>query len=69
MRKLVFFFLAYLWLPILSFAWGPEGHRVVADLARERLNPTALEQIRELLGNDDLAAISTWADEIGRAHV
>ena len=64
MRKVIFFFLAYLGLPILSFAWGPEGHRVVADLARERLNPTALEQIRELLGNDDLAAISTWADEI-----
>ena len=57
-------FLAFLGLPILSFAWGPEGHRVVADLARQRLNPTALRQIRELLGNDDLAAISTWADEI-----
>lgn len=57
-------FLAFLALPIRSFAWGPEGHRVVADLARQRLNPTALRQIRELLGNDDLAAISTWADEV-----
>jgi len=64
MRKVTAVFLAFLGLPILSFAWGPEGHRVVADLARERLNPTALRQIRELLGNDNLAAISTWADEI-----
>jgi len=63
MRKVTRVFLVFLGLPILSFAWGPEGHRVVADLARERLNPAALQQIRELLGNDDLAAISTWADE------
>lgn len=64
MRKITAVFLAFLGLPVLSFAWGPEGHRVVADLARARLNPAALRQIRELLGNDDLAAISTWADEI-----
>lgn len=49
---------------MLSLAWGPEGHRVVAELARERLEGAAQRQIRELLGNDDLAAISTWADEI-----
>lgn len=64
MRKVTAVFLGFLALPILSWAWGPEGHRVVADLARERLQGAAQRQIRELLGNDDLAAISTWADEI-----
>jgi len=45
-------------------AWGPEGHRVVADVAAHHLTPEAARLIRDLLGNDDLAAISTWADEI-----
>jgi hypothetical protein len=49
---------------ISSLAWGPEGHRVVADVAAQHLNPSAKRQIRDLLGNDDLASISTWADEI-----
>ena len=68
MRKVTAVLLAVLALPILAFAWGPEGHRVVADLARERLTASARQQIRELLGNDDLAAISTWADEIRNQH-
>jgi hypothetical protein len=47
-----------------SFGWGPEGHRIVADLARERLTPTARLHAKELLGNDDLASIAVWADEV-----
>lgn len=47
-----------------SLAWGPEGHRIVADIAEARLNPTARLQVKELLGNDDLAEVSVWADEI-----
>src|SRR5437868_1992221 len=47
-----------------SFAWGPEGHRIVADIAETRLTPIARLQVKELLGNDDLAAVAVWADEI-----
>jgi S1/P1 Nuclease len=47
-----------------AHAWGPEGHQFVADIARSRLTATTKRHIRELLGNDDLAAISTWADEV-----
>ena len=47
-----------------SFGWGPEGHRVIADIARSHLTTTARTQVRELIGNDDLAAIANWADEI-----
>jgi nuclease S1 len=50
----------------LSLAWGPEGHRVVASVAESRLTPAAKLHVRELLGNDDLAAISIWADEVRR---
>jgi hypothetical protein len=47
-----------------SLAWGPEGHRVIAQIARAHLNQTARLHVRELLGDDDLASVSTWADEI-----
>ena len=45
-------------------AWGPEGHRIVAEVAKKRLTATAHQKIIQLLGNDDLAAISVWADDI-----
>jgi hypothetical protein len=47
-----------------SFAWGPEGHRIIADIARSHLSPAAKLQVRKLLGDDDLAAVANWADEI-----
>ena len=58
------FFLLFLMLPPSSFGWGPKGHRIVADIAQRRLTPTARLHMKELLGNDDLAAISVWADDI-----
>jgi len=47
-----------------AFAWGPEGHRIVGDIAETRLTPRSRLQVKELLGNNDLAAVSGWADEI-----
>jgi hypothetical protein len=47
-----------------AFAWGPEGHQIVGDIARDHLSVTAKQNLRALLGNDDLATISTWADEV-----
>jgi hypothetical protein len=58
------FFLFLLLVPASSLAWGPEGHRVVGDIARARLTPAARLHVKELLGNDDLAAVSVWADDI-----
>jgi hypothetical protein len=47
-----------------AFAWGPEGHRIIADVARSHLTATAHSQVRALLGDDDLAAVANWADGI-----
>jgi hypothetical protein len=58
-----------------AFAWGPEGHRVVGDVASRYLTATAQAQVSELLKNDRLAGgepsgrrtlgeIASWADEI-----
>jgi len=53
-------------LPLLVgnvFAWGVEGHKAIAEIARGRLNIKARAAVSELLGNDDLAAVAVWADE------
>jgi hypothetical protein len=48
-------------------AWGPEGHTIVALIALRQLTPETQQRIAALLAGDerpDLAAASTWADEI-----
>jgi hypothetical protein len=50
--------------PTAAFAWGPDGHRIVALIATSRLTPEAAAQVKELLGNATLADIASWADEI-----
>jgi hypothetical protein len=52
MRKLTAILLLIVCLPIPSFAWGPEGYEVVADIARAHLTNTARQRIRELLLNE-----------------
>ncbi|HLJ25107.1 MAG TPA: S1/P1 nuclease [Candidatus Angelobacter sp.] len=47
-----------------SFAWGYKGHRIVADIALNHLSSSAKQNLQTLLGNTDLAMISTWADEV-----
>ena len=60
------------WLVLLTFllpaapayAWGSEGHAIVADIALDHLTPAALAGLKQLLGNRKLAAISSWPDQI-----
>ena len=50
-----------------ALAWGAEGHRVIADIAAHHLTQAASAEVKRLLaieGAPDLAAISTWADDI-----
>src|SRR5689334_13070574 len=54
----------FLLLNTSAFAWGPEGHRIVAMLAQQRLSPAAKAQMRALLGNNGLAAVANYADLI-----
>lgn len=51
----------------LAFAWGSEGHRLVAEAAQVRLSARAQMEVQKLLALEPgatLASISTWADEI-----
>jgi hypothetical protein len=51
------------------FAWGPEGHNLVARLAAAHLTAAARAKVSEILGPGvTLASISTWPDQIRRAR-
>lgn len=52
-----------------AWAWGREGHAVVADIAEAYLTPQAHAEVTRLLAlesHTDLVEISSWADDIRR---
>jgi hypothetical protein len=51
-----------------ALAWGNEGHRIIADIAWDHLDATTIQRLRQFLGDNDLASISTWPDDIRSAR-
>jgi hypothetical protein len=54
-----------------SFAWGPDGHRVTAEIAWRSLSPKTKAALSELLPQgryDTLAEAAAWADTYARSH-
>lgn len=50
----------------LAFAWGNEGHRLIASVADAQLSPSARAHVDQLLALEPgttLASTSSWADE------
>jgi hypothetical protein len=47
-----------------GFGWGHEGHRIVADIAEARLSDPARSNLHALIGDQKLASIANWADDI-----
>ena len=50
-----------------SWAWGADGHRLIAEYAFARLTPATKAQIESLLALEPgatLPSVSTWADEV-----
>lgn len=47
-----------------AFAWGPDGHQIVAEIAQQYLSPQARTAVKELLGKQSLAEIATWGDHV-----
>ena len=49
-----------------AYAWGTEGHQVIALIAQSQLSPKARAEVDRLLAQESgatLASVSTWADE------
>jgi hypothetical protein len=47
-----------------AYAWGPTGHRVVAEIAQRHLTPKAQARVARLLGGRTLADVANWPDEL-----
>lgn len=47
-----------------ALSWGQIGHRVTGAIAEQYLTPQAQLAINQLLVNEDLAEVSTYADEM-----
>jgi len=50
-----------------ALAWGPLGHRIVADLAQSQLTPVARAEVDRLLASEhaaSLADVANWADQL-----
>jgi len=68
--------LALFVLPANAFAWGFEGHEIVADIARAYMTPAALATVDAMLAADtdtltphDMLSEATWADRYrGAGH-
>jgi len=45
-------------------AWGPTGHRVVAQIAEKHLSPETAKAVEALIGPATLTDVSNWADWI-----
>jgi S1/P1 Nuclease len=51
-----------------AYAWGPEGHEVVARIAAKHLTPKAQQAVKQLLGTQTLASVASFADTIRSSH-
>lgn len=47
-----------------AYAWGPTGHRVVAEIAQRHLTPAAQAKVSRLLEGRTLADVANWPDEL-----
>lgn len=47
-----------------TFAWGPKGHRIVAQVAYDNLTNKARKHVDAVLGKQGMIYLSTWPDEI-----
>jgi hypothetical protein len=48
-----------------AFAWGQEGHSIIAEIAQRRLSPESAAMVSQVLGTGhSLASIASWADDV-----
>jgi hypothetical protein len=47
-----------------AHAWGPTGHRVVAEIAQRHLTPAAQAKVASILDGRTLADVANWPDEL-----
>ncbi|UFZ08071.1 S1/P1 nuclease [Bradyrhizobium ontarionense] len=51
-----------------AFAWGQEGHSIIAELAERRLDVETLRKVKILLGGVSMPSVASWADDYRATH-
>ena len=66
MKKHIFaaFFAVLMCVPAQLWAWGQEGHRIVAEVAYHYLSSGAIKKIDKVLGKHGMVYVANWPDEI-----
>ena len=64
MLKKIIFPIGVIALCISLISWGVVGHRAIGQIAENHLTPKAQLAVKELLGSESLAMVSTYPDEI-----
>lgn len=47
-----------------ALRWGQNGHRTTGHIAEQYLTAEAADEVKRVLGNESLAEVSTWMDEV-----
>ena len=64
MKKVIILFFVFFIIHQQTFAYGQIGHRVVGLVAEQHLSKKARKKVIQLLGNNSLAEVSTFMDDI-----
>jgi hypothetical protein len=64
LRRLILILALHIILQTTAFGWGQIGHRVIGQIAEWHLNKRAAKKVKQILGPNSLAMVSTWMDEI-----
>lgn len=62
--KRITLFLFFTMSVFYAYAWGPKGHRIVAQVAYDNLDCKARKHVDAVLGKHGMIYLSTWPDEI-----
>jgi hypothetical protein len=62
--KVVVFAIVVISAPINAWAWGEDGHSIVAEIAQRRLSTNASNKINAIFGAKlSIASVASWADD------
>lgn len=50
--------------PIISFAWGPEGHTIIVQMALQILSPQTRQKVFAQIGNYPIDRAANWMDAV-----
>lgn len=64
MNKVIVLFLFFFCFQANSYAWGPRGHKIVAQIAKKYLDPAVLDSVESYLDGISMEKASYWMDEV-----